>query len=817
MEPSSPPSCLVVLRFDGGARLAGFSPEARAVFGLEPSALGSPLDRLVAEQLEPNITDLAAAVRRDREGRAALVADRRGRRWHAELRADESGGDDAGLVIALTPAEAEPTAALAPRVDFLEVMARAELPCAILDLHGAVRWANPALAALFGTEAGALVGADWFERAVPAERRSGLRPRFERALAEDGRPWRVEHPVTTADGERRPVAWHGLPFALAGSPALALIGRDVTAERRDRRALEAAGAQAEQASALKSRVLTAVGHDLQQPLQTLRFVHGVLARTVADPAARELVGVLADSVATMARAVDLLAQVSRRAPFDITPHPAPIALGDLLAGLRDRFADAAAAKGLRFTVVAGTARVRTDPAILAHLLDELVAAALRHTETGRVLVGCRRRGHGVVVEVVDTRATAPLAQLAALVDGASSPPALAGIARGPLDAGGLARRLEGLADHRLEVRTVLGRGAVFALHLPAARDLAVAPPPARGSAGEVLLVADDVAERDSLAQLLELEGYQVVAARDADAALRQVDGRPPPRVAIIDRPDAPGVEAPALARRLAARADAPVGVVALTAAPPRAPTGGDDGDIRYLEKPTDPQALLALIAELTAAAGAPGAAPAATTPDVARTVAVVAADATARERRLALLREAGHPTHGFAGTAEFLAADGPERAAAVLLDLGAAGRAGTAELMALTQGAGAVPVVVMHAGDDVTLAVAAMRAGAFDFLAEPVADDVLVATMRLALREGERRERRQEAEVETRHRFDRLTARERDVLRLVVAGHSNKEVAQHLGISPRTVENHRARIMEKSGAHSLAELVARARNAGMAE
>jgi len=814
MEPPSNPSRLVVLRFDGQARLAGFSPEARDLFELDPGALGTPLDRLAAAQLDAALADLAAAVRRDGDGRGGGVVDRRQRRWHAELRLDESAGDAAGLVIVLTAAAAEPPPATA--VAFVEVMARAELACAILDAAGTLRWANPALAALLDAEAGALVGADWFEHAVPAERRAGLRLRFEHALAA-GSAWRVEHPLATAAGARRPMAWHGLPFALADAPAMALIGRDLTAERRERRALEAAGAQAEQTSALKSRVLAAVGHDLQQPLQTLRFVHGVLARTVADPAGREIVGVLADSVAAMARAVDLLVQVSQRAPFDLTPHPGPVRLGELLAALRARFADAAAAKGLAFTVVASTARVWSDPAVLARLLDELVAAAVRHTETGRVLVGCRRRGDDVVVEVADTRAAAPWAQLAALVGDDPPPAALAAIEAAPLGTGGLARRLEGLADHRLELRTVLGRGAVFALHLPAARGPVATPPAPTAAAGEVLLVADDVAERDSLARLLELEGYRVFAGKDTDEALRQVNGRPPPRVAIVDRPSAPAAEAPALARRLAPQAGAPVGVVGLVEVVPPATGGG--GGVRYLAKPTDPQALLALVAELTAAvtgARPAGAAPAAAA-DGERAVAVVDADAADRERRLALVRSAGHAAIGFATTADLLAAGGLEGAGAVLLDLAGAGRAGLAELIALTQRAGEVPVVVLHAGDDVTLAVAAMRAGAFDFLAKPVADDVLVETVRLALREGERRERRHEAEVATRHRFDRLTARERDVLRLVVAGHSNKEVAQHLGISPRTVENHRARIMEKTGAHSLAELVARARNAGVGE
>jgi RNA polymerase sigma factor (sigma-70 family) len=235
--------------------------------------------------------------------------------------------------------------------------------------------------------------------------------------------------------------------------------------------------------------------------------------------------------------------------------------------------------------------------------------------------------------------------------------------------------------------------------------------------------------------------------------------------------------------------------------------------VRYVEKPADPRALLALIGELTT----PEPQPATAADERGAAVAVVGGDAPARERRLALLRDAGHQALGFATTAELLTAGGPARAAAVLLDLGSVGRAGAAELITLTGRAGDLPVVVLHAGDDVGLAVAAMHAGAFDFLAKPVGEDVLVETVRRALREGERRGRRHEAEIEMRHRFDRLTARERDVLRLVVAGGSNKEIAQALGISPRTVENHRARIMEKTGAHSLAELVASARNAGTAE
>jgi len=257
-------------------------------------------------------------------------------------------------------------------------------------------------------------------------------------------------------------------------------------------------------------------------------------------------------------------------------------------------------------------------------------------------------------------------------------------------------------------------------------------------------------------------------------------------------------------------------VVLADSPPPEAVAGIDGGGLHFLAKPADAPALLALLAELTVTATAPERPTAAPSAAGERPVAVVAAEPGARDHAVALLRGAGHAAVGYADVGAFLAAGGAAEVACVLLDLDARGRAGIGEVTALARAAASGPVVVRHAGDDVAVAVAAMRAGAFDFLAEPVGDDTLLEAVRLALGEAERREHRLDATVETGHGFERLTAREREVLRLVVAGRSNKEVAQTLGISPRTVENHRAHIMEKTDIHSLAELVAAARNAGVA-
>jgi len=121
-----------------------------------------------------------------------------------------------------------------------------------------------------------------------------------------------------------------------------------------------------------------------------------------------------------------------------------------------------------------------------------------------------------------------------------------------------------------------------------------------------------------------------------------------------------------------------------------------------------------------------------------------------------------------------------------------------------------IPVVVITGRRDVPLAVRAMRAGAVDFLQKPFASEALLSAVERALaRRNESADR-----AEAARRLERLTGREREVMQLIVAGCANKEVALRLGISPRTAENHRARIMEKTAAASLAELVRLAMAAG---
>jgi two-component system response regulator FixJ len=118
-----------------------------------------------------------------------------------------------------------------------------------------------------------------------------------------------------------------------------------------------------------------------------------------------------------------------------------------------------------------------------------------------------------------------------------------------------------------------------------------------------------------------------------------------------------------------------------------------------------------------------------------------------------------------------------------------------------------LPVIVITGHADVPLAVEAMKLGAVDFLEKPFEDEVLIATVRSALNRQEEVGKREAQRLDIRERMDALSARERQVLERLVAGHPNKTIAFDLGISPRTVEVYRANVMTKMKAKSLSDLV----------
>jgi RNA polymerase sigma factor (sigma-70 family) len=196
------------------------------------------------------------------------------------------------------------------------------------------------------------------------------------------------------------------------------------------------------------------------------------------------------------------------------------------------------------------------------------------------------------------------------------------------------------------------------------------------------------------------------------------------------------------------------------------------------------------------------------------TVFLIDDDAGVRDALTLLLSLKGMSTQPFATADSFIQTYQPERAGCVLTDLRMPGMTGLELQAALAERHIDVPLVVLTAHGDVATARAALKNGAFDFLAKPVDDELLVEVLRNALHVDRERRATSSSRSAADTRLERLTAREREILALLAAGHQNREIAAQLAISPRTVEVHKARIMEKLQCHSLAELILMSRAAG---
>jgi two-component system response regulator FixJ len=196
-------------------------------------------------------------------------------------------------------------------------------------------------------------------------------------------------------------------------------------------------------------------------------------------------------------------------------------------------------------------------------------------------------------------------------------------------------------------------------------------------------------------------------------------------------------------------------------------------------------------------------------------VYVVDDDDAVRDSLALLLEAAGLRVEAFAGAAAALLRCRDQRPGCVVTDVRMPDIDGLELQRRLAQLHAQLPVIVITGHGDVPLAVQAMKAGAADFIEKPFSDDVILASIEAAVARGRRGAGPSAIAGKFGDHLARLTPRERDVFHQLIVGHPNKVIAYNLGISARTVEIHRARVMEKMEVRSLPALVRLAIEAGV--
>ena len=197
------------------------------------------------------------------------------------------------------------------------------------------------------------------------------------------------------------------------------------------------------------------------------------------------------------------------------------------------------------------------------------------------------------------------------------------------------------------------------------------------------------------------------------------------------------------------------------------------------------------------------------------TVFIVDDDSSVRSALERLVTSVGLEAQTFASARDFMEEDHPEMPRCLVLDMRMPGLSGLDLQEKLASAGLNMPIIFITGHSSVPMSVRAMKAGAVDFLEKPFDDQALLDGIQQAIRQDRQAHQEQMEIVEIQRKVDSLTPREREVLALVVQGMLNKQIARELGISEKTVKVHRARVMQKIAAESLADLVRSAYKVGI--
>lgn len=406
--------------------------------------------------------------------------------------------------------------------------------------------------------------------------------------------------TVTVESTAAPIIWRGKPSRL-------VVNRDTTRYKEVENKLRYAVEEAKQANVAKSRFLAAASHDLRQPIQALGLLNAAMAYEVQEPNLKEINTNMSHAIDAMRSVLDGLLDISKLEAGVVKPAFTVFPISPLMDRIAAEFLYEADAKGLDLRVVASSANVRSDRDLIERILQNFVANAIRYTRYGRVLMGCRRRGDEIDVQVWDTgpgisednteRIFEEFVQLDNPQRDRSKGLGL-GLA--------IVDRLSKLLAHPIEVRSHPDKGSMFSIVLPiddpsgAPTDDLVSFPSIELDGKRILILDDDKEVVRATKSLLSRWGADVAGAHTSEEAFRlaTADGERPDLV-IVDYVLADGETGTDVIGRLDD---------ALGARIPRIVISGDvstriHAEVRstgavLLHKPVDPAKLRSLIQHL---------------------------------------------------------------------------------------------------------------------------------------------------------------------------------------------------------------------------
>lgn len=479
----------------------------------------------------------------------------------------------------------------------------------IADVQGSIVFASRQVTSLFGYEPEELAGSP-VETLMPERfRRRHLAHRSQFAASPRARAMgsTLELFGRRKDGTEFPVEISLGPITEGNRALVVATIRDTTDRQQIQARLRQAIQDTERANEAKSRFLATASHDLRQPVQTLGLLNGALRRVNPNGQTLELLEEAERAVGAMTRLLNALLDISKLESGAVKPQAGDFQVSSLFEELRADFATLAAGKGLRLEIGPCDAVARSDRALVAQAMRNLVSNGIKYTREGGVSLRCVRAGGRVQLRVEDSGVGIPAGEIARICDDFYQVGVDSNVSREGYGLGlSIVSRIAKLLGLKFGIESVAGKGSAFSLDVPAsdsAMDAAAAVErprapgqPRRHCRTHILLVEDDPGVRNSTRMLLRVEGHAVSTASNLKEAVRLAAEHPDIGMLVSDYhlgSNETGVQVVAAVREAIGPDVKAILVTGDTSSAMRALT--HDSNLRTLSKPVNADEMLALV------------------------------------------------------------------------------------------------------------------------------------------------------------------------------------------------------------------------------